>query len=173
MRIWNNKLKHYVDYPDEILWRELKKFLRYDRLTGFWWWRNAHKIRADHPEKDGYYVLWFKGKKHKAQNLAYFYMTGTWPVALIDHEDRDRRNNRWKNLRPATRSQNAANSKLRKDNKSGLKGVYWNKKSKRWTAQIKFEGKTKTLLNSNCPAVAHFTYLIAADIQFGEFARVR
>ncbi|GAH20073.1 unnamed protein product, partial [marine sediment metagenome] len=43
----------------------------------------------------------------------------------IDHINRDGLDNRKCNLRPCTNSQNQKNSKLRKDNKSGLRGVRW------------------------------------------------
>ena len=49
--------------------------------------------------------------------------TGEDPVAQIDRIDGDRLNNRWNNLRPATNGTNIWNSKLRKDNASGFKGV--------------------------------------------------
>jgi hypothetical protein len=172
MRVWDSKLKHHVEMPDEAVLQALRLIFHYDPVTGFWW-RRPEMLRADHKEKDGYRVLRFCGKKFKSQNLAYFYVTCKWPESLIDHHDLNRGNNAWLNLRPANRQQNSANSKLRKDNKSGLKGVYFNKENRLWTAQINVGGKTKNLANLNCPAAAHFAYLVAADMAFGEFARAR
>ena len=59
----------------------------------------------------------------------------------IDHEDNNALNNKIKNLRESTHSQNAQNSKLRKDNTSGTKGLSWNEKTQRWTAEIYVNSK--------------------------------
>jgi hypothetical protein len=53
----------------------------------------------------------------------------------IDHIDGNPRNNNIQNLREATHQQNSFNTKLRKDNTSGFKGVSFNKVSNKWVAQ--------------------------------------
>jgi len=55
---------------------------------------------------------------------------------VVDHIDHNTFNNQMSNLRPATVSQNAANTILAKNNTSGYKGVYWSKQIKRWVARI-------------------------------------
>jgi len=59
----------------------------------------------------------------------------------IDHINGDTLDNRRSNLRIVNKSQNAMNSKLRKDNTSGHKGVNWNKIHRRWIARVKVGGK--------------------------------
>jgi hypothetical protein len=54
----------------------------------------------------------------------------------IDHRDRNGLNNRRSNLRIATNSQNQHNQGIRKNNKSGYKGVTWNKQHNKWQARI-------------------------------------
>jgi hypothetical protein len=54
----------------------------------------------------------------------------------IDHIDRDPSNNRVDNLRWATRSENVLNTKVRSDNTSGSKGVYWNKSRERFQVKV-------------------------------------
>lgn len=51
-------------------------------------------------------------------------MTGEWSDKLVDHKDGVKTNDKWGNLRLATKSQNSMNAKLRSDNTSGCKGVY-------------------------------------------------
>ena len=51
---------------------------------------------------------------------------------LVDHINRDTRDNKKCNLRLATKSTNAMNTKIRKDNTSGIKGVTWSKKLLKW-----------------------------------------
>jgi len=59
----------------------------------------------------------------------------------IDHEDNNPLNNKIENLRESTDFENAHNSKLRKNNTSGHKGVNWDKGSKKWKVQILANGK--------------------------------
>ena len=54
----------------------------------------------------------------------------------IDHADGNSLNNKINNLRESTRDQNQHNAKLQKNNKSGVKGVSWNVKSKKWRVTI-------------------------------------
>lgn len=95
-------------------------------------------------------------------------MTGLWPVELIDHRDRNGHNNKWANLRPATYTQNQGNRRRQ----TKLKGVYFDARRNTWRTGItNWEGKrVKSLGTFNCPAAAHFAYLVAADKKFGSFA---
>lgn len=92
-----------------------------------------------------------------------------WPVRL-DHENRNTEDDRIENLREATASQNAANSKKKCNNTSGYKGVKkvvtrWKTK---WTATI---GETRKHLGTfGTPEEAHAAYLEAATQKYGEFA---
>ncbi len=64
---------------------------------------------------------------------------GYQDFADSDHINRNGLDNRRCNLRPATGSQNGWNTGKRKDNTSGYKGVYWDRK--KWRARIKVNGK--------------------------------
>ena len=59
----------------------------------------------------------------------------------VDHIDNDKQNNNIINLRFATHSQNNQNRSISIKNKSGTKGVNWNKNTNKWTAQIFINGK--------------------------------
>ena len=63
----------------------------------------------------------------------------------IDHINRDKLDNRKVNLRICSRSENLHNQGLRRNNKSGHKGVYFRKDNKKWVAQIGINGKNKNL----------------------------
>ena len=58
-----------------------------------------------------------------------------------DHKDRNPLNNRRNNLRPCSRSENARNGVLQKNNTSGFTGVGWNKANNKWTVYIGCDGK--------------------------------
>lgn len=49
------------------------------------------------------------------------------------------------NCRWATRLEQMFNQRRRSDNTSGLRGVYWLKQQKKWTARIQMNGKYETL----------------------------
>ena len=55
---------------------------------------------------------------------------------VVDHINHDTYDNRKKNLRVITQSQNIMNSKLQKNNKSGISGVYFDDDYKKWMARI-------------------------------------
>lgn len=89
---------------------------------------------------------------------------------VIDHIDGDKLNNQRSNIRVCTVSSNMFNRGKLSNNKSGYKGVSWNKKSSAWQAQIRFNKKHKFLGLFSDPAEAHEVYCLAADLLHGEFA---
>ncbi|GAB4486607.1 MAG: hypothetical protein OHK0019_00560 [Saprospiraceae bacterium] len=92
----------------------------------------------------------------------------TNPKLDVDHKNGNGLDNRRENLRVCTRSFNNANSKTPKDNKSGHKGVCWDKERKRWAVRIgrKHIGRYKDLRD------AALAYNKAAIEIYGEFARI-
>lgn len=59
----------------------------------------------------------------------------------VDHINHNRLDNRRENLRLCDRSENLANNSIRKDNTSGVRGVYWFKPYKKWKVSLTFRGK--------------------------------
>lgn len=80
-----------------------------------------------------------------AHRLAWFYTYGRWPTQDIDHINEVKNDNRFCNLREATRAQNMQNVRKHKHNTSGLKGVCWHSQRKRWRAFIFLDRKQKHL----------------------------
>ena len=58
----------------------------------------------------------------------------------VDHIDNNRTNNHISNLRFATNKENSQNRKLSSRNTSKVKGIYFNKRAKKWRAQINIDG---------------------------------
>lgn len=87
-----------------------------------------------------------------------------------DHRDLNRLNNRRKNLRSATTSQNVANRPLSSLNTSGFKGV--RRSRNKWRADIRQNGIKKSIGTFNNIVDAAKAYDAAAIQIFGEFARL-
>ena len=111
------------------------------------------------------------GRRYAAHRLAWVYMTGEWP-GEIDHKDCDPLNNKWSNLRVATRSQNNANKLRQRRNTSGYKGVWFRKNTGRWQCEIKCDGKKISLGCYDTPEEAAMIYNRKALEVFGEYARL-
>jgi HNH endonuclease/AP2 domain len=154
----------------------LKELLRYDPKTGLFYWNCARpKIRVGQvagtrKHHKGYVIIEILSQAYAAHRLAWFYMTGVWPTEHIDHVNKNKSDNRFDNLREATRAQNRANSKTL--NKHGLKGVYFHKwlKEKPYEARITSERKQRSLGCFATPEEAHEAYRKAFIELHGEFA---
>jgi hypothetical protein len=97
------------------------------------------------------------------------FLTG---YALTDHINLDGLDNRRANLRPATHAENLRNRGRQTNNSSGFKGVTWNKRSRKWQAQIGVDRGKRYLGNFVDPEDAARAYDLAARDLHGEFARL-
>lgn len=92
--------------------------------------------------------------------------------AMIDHKDGNGLNNQKSNLRPATNSQNQANRSTHKPGEtSHFRGVYLHRKTMKWNAHIRANGKMINLGYFVDEIAAAKAYDEAAVHFFGEFAR--
>lgn len=167
---------------DPLTAEQLRASLDYDPEIGTFTWRHRPNLRpsinsrlvgmtAGTPIANGYITIVIMHKHHYAHRLAWLHVTGAMPEADIDHIDGDRKNNRWLNLRQATRSQNNMNQKAQQRSKSGLKGVYWHVKAGKWAAQIVVNKEHHYLGLFDTAEAAHAAYREAASRLHGKFAR--
>jgi hypothetical protein len=153
----------------------LRALLHYDPQTGQFRWLKRMNARvhagrfAGTLSRDGYRVIAINGRPYRAHRLAWLYVTGKWCSRMIDHRDGNPSNDRWENLRRATRSQNSANRRLHRNNTCGYKGV--SRDGGRWRAAICKNGRRHHLGIFSTPQAAHAAYAKAARKLFGEFAR--
>jgi hypothetical protein len=151
---------------------ELKRQLSYSPATGIFHWlveKNSHggKIHpgqtAGHLKDNGYIIIGVNGRIYRAHRLAWLYMTGEWPTDMIDHRNRVRSDNRWKNLRVSSASLNGQNMlKAHSDSATGLLGVCYHKQTGKYVAGIKAPGKERKYLGLfSDPTLAHRVYVKA------------
>lgn len=125
----------------------LMKRLQYDPKTGIFKWlenRGGNAKVGDTAgtiNADGYIQIVVDGRFHYAHRLAWAFAHSATELVEIDHRNGVPCDNRLKNLRLATSSQNKMNTVLRRDNKSGVKGVGWNKEKGQWTARLSVNGR--------------------------------
>jgi len=119
----------------------LKKLLNYDPETGVFTWKvhlsniNSGCVAGTIGD-EGYRRIKINYKHYQAHRLAFLFITGKFPLIEIDHKNHIRDDNRWENIRQADRLLNARNRSLSRNNTSGINGITWNKKNKRWIAYI-------------------------------------
>ena len=81
---------------------------------------------------DGRYVQ----RVSKGKHIRMHRLIMNFPIEDIDHINRNKLDNRRKNLRTVTRTLNLFNKPKQSNNTSGFKGVSWYKRDKRWVAFI-------------------------------------
>jgi hypothetical protein len=154
----------------------LRERLDYDVTSGVFIWKPAnhpgwkHSLEgtiAGRINTNGHVQITIDGETYLAHVLVWFWMKGEWPDNQVDHKNRDKKNNRWGNLREATNGQNRANSKS--SAASGMKGVYPN--GKRWASVIRHNKKGHYLGTFDTKDQAYQAYTKAALTFHKEFAR--
>lgn len=149
--------------------------LRYEPDSGLFFWieksgtRRANSI-AGTKDRNGYIVITIDKKPYRAHRLAWLFLTGEFPDAGIDHINRIRDDNRASNLRLATTNQNQHNTGLSSNNKSGFKGVYFNKRDSKYHAQIMIDKRRISLGLHDTAEQAGAAYLAASEKYYGEFS---
>lgn len=96
------------------------------------------------PIKSGHLVVGFKvgGIKYRklVHHVVWFLHYGYWPE-MLDHIDRNPKNNKIENLRLADKRLNSINRFNQSNNTSGIRGVSKNKSTGKWESYIKNNGK--------------------------------
>lgn len=156
----------------------LRALFSYNRKTGVVRWksrpfRSCIVVGSEVKSKfvAGYLRVMISRSTYRLHSIIWKIETGRDPVDEIDHEDLNKQNNRWSNLREADRSQNGINVGLTKRNSSGFKGVSRVPCGK-WKASVRYHGDLIYLGHHDTPELAHVAYAEKCKKLFGEFARV-
>lgn len=99
-------------------------------------------------------------------------ITGAQKGDIVDHINGDKLDNRRSNLRICTNAQNLMNRGFNKNNKSGYKGVSFQKSANKWEAKIMVDKRSYYLGLFMTKEAAAKAYNIAAKKLHGEFAKL-
>jgi hypothetical protein len=118
----------------------MNAFFRLDPETGKLYWKVARGgvSIGDHAGTDGpggYLTVGANNKSYYVHRIIFLLVHGKWPTGVCDHADRNTKNNKPNNIRDSTHVENMMNSKTRKDNKSGHRGVFFNTREGKWEAK--------------------------------------
>ncbi|MFP5516359.1 MAG: HNH endonuclease [Alphaproteobacteria bacterium] len=164
--------KHVTRTPG-LSHARLRELLNYDPETGVFTWKvtTGNRVRAGaragSVTDKGYRLIQIDGVRYQEHRLAFLYMTGAVPALDIDHINRIGSDNRWVNLRPATKTQNQGNVGLLKTNTSGVRGVYWDAKRSKFHARIRINDRSKHIGYFGSIHEAAAAYAAAAKKHFG------
>ena len=144
---------------------DIREYLRYEDGKVYWTKKPSRKIRVGAESKcissNGYKIMQFKGKIYRVHRVVWFLVKDEQPPEMLDHINNNTLDNHIENLREVTPRQNSFNAKTSKLNKSGVKGVHWHKKNRKWVANISINNKTKN--------IGSFTELEEAEKAIKEF----
>ena len=136
-----------------------------------WNTRYANHTAFTYQAKSGYLSGRVFGKLMYAHRAIWAIQTGQSAPPFIDHVDGDPSNNRWLNLRAATRAENMQSMQLPSNSTSGVKGVSWRRNERKWIARVVANGKANHLGYFCNLAEAESAVRIARNRLHGEFAR--
>jgi hypothetical protein len=121
--------------------------------------------------KGGYLRTRVGGSKtYPVHRLIWRMMTGEDPGEMeVDHRNENKADNRWCNLRLATGGQNRLNVSRHRRNKSGIKGVHWIPKVRKWKASVNLDGKLRYLGLFTTAAEAEAVVRAFRDEHHGDF----
>jgi len=130
-----------------ITYQIVKGLFNYEPDSGISTWKikpsravNAGDIAGSINSK-GYLHTRISGKVYFNHRISFLWYHGYLPK-YVDHKDTIPLHNWISNLRECSHSQNNFNIKISKNNKSGVKGVCWNKSAKKWHAQLQVNRKS-------------------------------
>ncbi len=137
-------------------------------------WRKSGRGRNGGDEagmitEKGYRRIRVDGQLHMAHRLVWAYHFDSVPN-YIDHADENKLNNKIENLRPATKVQNGYNISRRKNNTSGVKGVYWATREKKWVCELSINKRVLRVGRFDDLDLAELVVTEARNLYHGAYA---
>lgn len=154
----------------KLFWRPRPMEMFSSKITFLTWnsrWAGRH---AGYLGANGYLYLSIFHKRFLAHRVIWAIFYGDWPNKNIDHINGSPTDNRISNLRLASQAENCRNSRIRRDNKTGVKGVSWHASRRKFIADICVNGVRKRIGYFDTKDDAEKAYLSFAEELHGDFA---
>jgi hypothetical protein len=119
----------------------------------------------------GYVKVCLDGRELQAHWVVFAIVHGRWPENELDHVNGVKSDNRPSNIREATSQQNKCNREAGSNSASGIKGVLWNKRERKWKVSITANSVTYNLGTFAQLEDAKTAHRNAAIKYHGDFAR--
>lgn len=134
---------------EELTPEIVRAVLNYDSITGILTWRSKqHSKRivlgaraGSLVPSTGYRSISLFGKTYPEHIICWYHYHGVWPTGQIDHDDHVRDHNWILNLKDVTFLENMRNRKSLAGTVTGHQGIWYNKRTNRYVAQIVMDGK--------------------------------
>jgi hypothetical protein len=149
---------------------EVRALIDYDPSTGAFQWKARSNAYFDKRRigrsvgavsNKGYLRITINKKRYLAHRLAILIQEGEWPQGEVDHINGEKTDNRYANLRVASRHENMQNTKLFAANSSGYAGVSIDRSTSLWRARITHKRKEFHLGSYKTKEEAYQAYLVA------------
>lgn len=127
-----------VNPRDDVPVADLRSVFSYTPETGHIM-KNGRRVGWSHTS--GYRYVQIGPRQYKEHRVAWALEYGEWPKGQIDHINRVKSDNRIENLRCVTPSENQSNMPIRRDNKTGVVGVF--ERNGRFVATARIGGRKK------------------------------
>lgn len=159
---------------ENVFMIDINDYLSYDESSGdlIWAFKLSRKVVVGSVagckcKRDGYIKVRFENRLYLAHRIIWESVMGRIPEGMqIDHINHNRSDNRMENLRLVTHIENGMNQSRSVRNKSGVTGVSWQNRDKKWRSVISKDRKVIILgyFNNFDDAVAT---RLSAEIEFG------
>jgi hypothetical protein len=140
-----HELLSYDLQTGKLYWksRDIREFAT-ERAAKTWNKRFAGKEAFTAVRADGYFGGAINSINYLAHRVIFMMLHGYEPEQ-IDHDNRDRSDNRPGNLVDSNATHNSRNAKRYSNNTSGHTGITWDKSRQSWITQITVQGENKHL----------------------------
>jgi hypothetical protein len=141
-----------MSYRKEVTIEMLREMIDYNPETGDMVWKEREgrargRATAGQPvgcPRPPYRTVNIYRNKLYVHRVAFALTHGRWPEPFCDHINGNPEDNRACNLREATHLESAHNIRGHKRSRSGVKGVAWHPKNRRWTTRVSHNRRTFT-----------------------------
>ena len=135
-----------IDFEEGVLRWKTRPLSHFKTRRAFSSWNAKYPGSiAGHKIKKGYFKTSINGTAIFCHRVIYAMFFYEWPTCQVDHINRNRDDNRIKNLRSVTNTGNQKNRKINCNNTSGVMGVRWHSPLSKWSSKIGVNGRKRHL----------------------------